>query len=502
MAFNDKTFSVEATTAQSSSKTGCSGCTVVGELTMETMLVCVWLVSSLIQTISGCSLSAPGGVTGYTGGSVVLSCFCTSGGTIPGSARWFFFPSSSVITVWSPNELHNLYKDRVSISDFRGNLSLRLSDLTLSDGGRYRCSADGHHRDIILTVKGCVFSDSGSIHITGFTGHSVVLPCACTDVQIKPKQIKWTADLGNQNTVIFPQGPTSGNDRYKNRVQLLDSFSPGNLSLRLSDLTLSDGGLFRCEADGLYRDIRLTVKGCVFSDSGSIHITGSTGHSVVLPCACTDVQIKPKRIKWTADLGNQNTVIFPQGPTSGNDRYKHRVQLLDSVSPGNMSLRLSDLTLSDGGLYRCEADGHYRDIRLILKESEKVPKTNVPKKQPPTKTTTTTKPASSHEKKIPAGKEEAPEDQNNTLFVAIAVVAVVTLFTVCGAVFYCRVRGRKSTRVESRGPNEKRAKEQEEDPDSVTYSTVMHREKDKNTKSQNQTPAEDTTEYAAIKFHT
>ncbi|XP_061111558.1 V-set and immunoglobulin domain-containing protein 1-like [Conger conger] len=500
MAFNDKTFSVEATTAQSSPKTGCSGCTFVGELTMETMLVCVWLVSSLIHTISGCSLSAPEGVTGHTGGSVLLPCFCPDGGTIRGSPRWLFFPSSSVITVWSPNEVHNLYKDRVSISDFPGNMSLHLSDLTLSDGGTYRCRRDGHYRDIRLTVKGCVFSDSGSIPITGFTGHSVVLPCACTDVQKKPEQIKWTAFLGNQNTVIFPQDPTSGNDRNKHRVQLLDSVSPGNLSLRLSDLTLSDGGTYRCSADGLYRDIRLTVKGCVFSDSGPIPITGFTGHSVVLPCACTDVQVKPKQIKWTAFRGNQNTVIFPLDPTSANDRYKNRVQLLDSVSSGNLSLRLSDLTLSDGGTYRCSADGLYRDIRLTVKESEKVPKTNVPKKQPPTKTTT--KAASSHEKKIPAGKEEATEDQNNTLFVAIAVVAVVTLFTVCGAVFYCRVRGRESAHVESRGPNEKRAKEQEEDPDSVTYSTVIHREKDKNTKSQNQTPAEDSTEYAAIKFHT
>ncbi|XP_061112368.1 uncharacterized protein LOC133137955 [Conger conger] len=293
---------------------------------------------------------------------------------------------------------------------------------------------------------------------------------------------------------------TSSSGRPLQRPALI-SDSPGNMSLRLSDLGLSDEGTYRCESDGQFKDITLTVKVCVFSDSGSIPITGFTGHSVVLPCACTDLQKKPEQIKWTADLGNQNTVIFPQGPTSGNDRYKHRVQLVDSVSPGNLSLRLSDLTLSDGGTYRCEADRHYRDITLTVKES--VPKTTVTKNQPPTKTTTTTKPASSHENKTPTGKEEATEDPKiNTLFVAIAVAAMVTLFTVCWAVCYCRVRGRRSAGVESRGPNENRAKEQEEDPDSVTYSTVIHREKDKNTKSQNQTPAEDSTEYAAIKFHT
>ncbi|KAJ8268484.1 hypothetical protein COCON_G00136560 [Conger conger] len=333
---------------------------------METMLVCVWLVSSLIHTISGCSLSAHRGVTGYTGGSVLLPCFCTDGGTITTSARWLFEPGPSTIILWSRGGVDDPYKDRALISDSPGNMSLRLSDLILSDGGLYRCEAGGQFRDITLTVKeslknpGCVFSDSGPIPITGSTGHSVVLPCACTDVQKKPEQIKWTADLGNSNTVIFPQGPTSGNDRYKHRVQLLDSVSPGNLSLRLSDLTLSDEGTYRCEADGHYRDIKLTVKGCVFSDSGPIPITGFTGHSVVLPCACTDVQEKPEQIKWTAVTEQQSAVIFPPRSSSG------RVQLLDSVSPGNLSLRLSDLTLSDEGTYRCEADGQLKKIMLTV----------------------------------------------------------------------------------------------------------------------------------------
>ncbi|KAJ8268482.1 hypothetical protein COCON_G00136540 [Conger conger] len=143
------------------------GCTFVGELTMETKLVCVWLVITLIHTISGCSLSAPGGVTGYTGGSVVLSSFCTDGGTILRHTRWVFQAGPSSIALWSRGQVDGRYKDRALISDSRGNMSLHLSDLTLSDGGIYRCHTDGHYRDIKLTVKGYVFSDSGPIHITG-----------------------------------------------------------------------------------------------------------------------------------------------------------------------------------------------------------------------------------------------------------------------------------------------------------------------------------------------
>ncbi|XP_064202212.1 obscurin-like isoform X4 [Anguilla rostrata] len=337
----------------------------VGKLTLKTMLVCIWLVSSLIHMISGCSLSASTEVTGYTRGSVVLPCYCTERQPTPNDGRWVFSSHGSDITLWPyPNTVNDRFKDRVIISDTPGNLSLSLSGLTLPDGGTYSCEADGQHRDISLTVKGCVLSNSEPINITGFTGDSVVLPCACTDVQKKPEQIKWTAHKGGQSTVIFPP---SVNDRYKHRVQVLDSVSPGNLSLRLSNLTLSDGGTYMCEADGNYLDISLTVKeGCVLSDSEPIHMTGFTGDSVVLPCACTDVQKKPELVKWIAYPGGQSTVIFPQSPPGVNDRYKHKVQVLDSISPGNLSLRLSDLTLSDGGSYRCEADGNYRNISLTV----------------------------------------------------------------------------------------------------------------------------------------
>ncbi|KAJ8268483.1 hypothetical protein COCON_G00136550 [Conger conger] len=290
-----------------------SGCTFVGVLTMETMLVCVWLVSSLIHTISGCSLSAPEGVTGYTGGSVLLPCFCTDGGTIPRSARWLFQPGPTMIILWSHGRVDDRYKDRALISDSPGNMSLRLSDLTLSDWGTYWCEADGQFKDITLTVKECSLSAPGGV--TGYTGGSVLLPCICTNGGTISRSARWFF-LQNFTITLWSRGQVD--DRYKARALIL--VSPGNMSLRLSDLGLSDEGTYRCETDGHYREIRLTVKVCDFSDSGPIPITGFTGHSVVLPCACTEVQIKPKQIKWTADLGNQNTAIFPQGPTSGNDR--------------------------------------------------------------------------------------------------------------------------------------------------------------------------------------
>ncbi|XP_035285927.1 V-set and immunoglobulin domain-containing protein 1-like isoform X2 [Anguilla anguilla] len=208
--------------------------------------------------ISGCSLSAPTDVTGYTRGSVVLPCYCTEGQPTLNTARWIFNPGSSDIKLWSyPNNVHNRYKDRVCISATPGNLSLRLSDLILRDGGTYRCEASSSSfKDISLTVKGC--SLSAPKEVTGYTRGSVVLPCYCTEGQPTLKSARWIFNPGPSDTTLWSY-PNAVNNRYEDRVTI--SATPGNLSLRLSDLTLSDAGLYRCEADGHFRDIILTVKG-------------------------------------------------------------------------------------------------------------------------------------------------------------------------------------------------------------------------------------------------
>ncbi|KAJ8272730.1 hypothetical protein GJAV_G00092790 [Gymnothorax javanicus] len=228
---------------------------------MKRTLVYFSTVCSLINIISGCYLYAPEHVTGYTGGSAVLPCYCTDEPAT--SVRWFFFAASTLTYLWTyPDQMDHRYRDRAVIPGDTVNFPLNLQHLTQRDAGVYRCQADEQFRDITLTVKDpdCVLSEAGPKTITGFREGSIILPCVCTDVQSKPELVKWIADPVLLKTVIFPERNAPPNSPYRNRVQLLNSISPGNMSLRISGLTLTDEGKYRCEIDGQYREITLTVK--------------------------------------------------------------------------------------------------------------------------------------------------------------------------------------------------------------------------------------------------
>ncbi|KAG9355945.1 hypothetical protein JZ751_000789, partial [Albula glossodonta] len=106
-----------------------------------------------------------------------------------------------------------------------------------------------------------------------------------------------------------------------------------------------------------------TISGCILS-SPPEEVTGYTGGSVVLPCSCTDVQTKPEHLRWLFSEYNIEIVNDAQI----DPRYRDRLQVLNTDSPGNLSVLLLHLTESDAGSYRCEVNGHgYKDIKLSVK---------------------------------------------------------------------------------------------------------------------------------------
>uniref|UniRef100_A0A4W4E0M2 Ig-like domain-containing protein n=1 Tax=Electrophorus electricus TaxID=8005 RepID=A0A4W4E0M2_ELEEL len=229
------------------------------------------------------------------------------------------------------------------------------------------------HVQLCLIVKafiscvsaGCSLAENQKTDdITAYTGDSVLLPCFCTEPHAKPESFTWKKRNTSRDTwdVISIES-----EQYRNRVQLGTVHSPGNLSLLISHLTEEDEGDYSCYlTNQKYKDIRLTVKGCMLVEKKKTdYITACTGDSVLLPCSCTDGHTKPESFTWKKHNTNRNSwdVI-----SSENEQYRNRVQLGTAHSPGNLSLHISHLTEEDEGVYRCYFNQwKYKNIKLTIK---------------------------------------------------------------------------------------------------------------------------------------
>ncbi|XP_048033843.1 carcinoembryonic antigen-related cell adhesion molecule 5-like isoform X2 [Megalobrama amblycephala] len=308
-------------------------------------------------TVKGCALSETEREpkTKYPGDSVLLSCSCKDPKSKPEAFRWTHLDSN--VTEVSNETLR--YRARVHMFNKTtpSNLSLLISNLTEDDQGIYRCTVNNKTSTrTSLTVKGCVLSKHPNITKNSYAGESVTLPCSCEDPKTKPKHVEWKLAALNE-TLISDSKDVSG------RFQILRD-SPHNLSLRISNLTETDGGLYVCTVNGKQsRSINLTVTGCVLSEHPNT-IISYAGESVTLPCSCEDPKTKPKHVEWKRAALNE-TLVSDSKDVSG------RFQILRD-SPHNLSLRISNLTETDGGLYVCTVNGKQsRRINLTVTDFSK-----------------------------------------------------------------------------------------------------------------------------------
>ncbi|XP_053542788.1 junctional adhesion molecule-like isoform X1 [Ictalurus punctatus] len=230
---------------------------------------------------------------------------------------------------------------------------------------------------------GCSLFADNPTEITRHKGGSVLFPCSCSDLHTKPQRFTWESDRTGRLTEVL------NDEHYRDRHQLFNHISPANLSLFISDLREEDQGVYRCSTEKDHRDIRLYVKGCELVKTGVERVTVFTGESVVLPCVCTDLQDKPKSVKWEFSLPAIGIRHFQEIYPEQTGRHRNRVKLVSNNAPGNLSLLISDLTEEDQGLYRCSVQDDSRDVRLSVKVGRREPS------QPPQSKTTNSPPASS-----------------------------------------------------------------------------------------------------------
>ncbi|XP_053500887.1 junctional adhesion molecule-like isoform X2 [Ictalurus furcatus] len=313
---------------------------------------------------------------------------------------------------------------------------------------------------------GCSLSADNLREITRHKGGSVLFPCSCSDLHTKPQKFTWETFRTENLTEVL------NDEHYRDRLQLFNHISPANLSLLISDLRDEDQGFYRCSTEKEHRDIKLYVKGCELVKTGVEDVTVFTGESVVLPCVCTDLQDKPKSVKWEFIGINHFQEIYPEQ----TGRHRNRVKLVSNNTSGNLSLLISDLTEEDQGRYRCSVQDDSRDVRLSVKgrretstHSRKTDTT--PPSEPPQSKATNSPPASSS-----TTLEQDKQQTHSSLPLVFSIVAVLLLVIPGVVAFICwrRKGGRCGENVITEGrPDCKRKQKDQTEPD-VTYSTVTH----------------------------
>uniref|UniRef100_A0A3Q1IDF4 Ig-like domain-containing protein n=1 Tax=Anabas testudineus TaxID=64144 RepID=A0A3Q1IDF4_ANATE len=181
--------------------------------------------------------------------------------------------------------------------------------------------------------------------VEAVVGSDVILPCVSTfNISLDDHILEWNKDDEEIYTVQDRRGSTQVDD-YKDRTSLIN----GNVSLKVSRVTPSDTGKYRCYLPSIHQEavIELNVgKSYYFNcHSPSEAVVGS---DVILPCVSTPVECVVNDADGVHLYHNE-----ADDPEAQIEDYKGRTALShNNLFSGDCSLSLRVKT-SDAGTYRC-----------------------------------------------------------------------------------------------------------------------------------------------------
>ncbi|XP_071234992.1 butyrophilin subfamily 2 member A2-like [Salvelinus alpinus] len=154
--------------------------------------------------------------------------------------------------------------------------------------------------------------------VVALAGDDVILPCSLkTSVNAEEMAVEWTRlNLKTRNVHLYRQGRDSNEDQspsYRGRTSMFnEELKNGNVSLKLTRVTLSDAGRYRCFLPTLTSQVKETTAQLIVGAVSQpvITIDGTKGWGVVLKCESGGWFPEPE-MEW---LDSSGTILPADGP--------------------------------------------------------------------------------------------------------------------------------------------------------------------------------------------
>ncbi|XP_045567935.1 selection and upkeep of intraepithelial T-cells protein 5 [Salmo salar] len=154
--------------------------------------------------------------------------------------------------------------------------------------------------------------------VVALAGDDIILPCSLKpSVSAEDMVVEWTrSNLRKENVHLYRQGRDSNEDQspsYSGRTSMFhEELKNGNVSLKLTRVTLSDAGSYRCFIPTLTSQVKeTTVQLLVGAVSQPVtSIIGTKGGGVVLKCESGGWFPEPE-MEW---LDSSGTILPADGP--------------------------------------------------------------------------------------------------------------------------------------------------------------------------------------------
>ncbi|KAL6467303.1 hypothetical protein MHYP_G00251070 [Metynnis hypsauchen] len=184
-------------------------------------------------------------------------------------------------------------------------------------------------------------------------GSSAVLPCGLSpSLNVELFKVQWHKNDYNNPVLLYEdQKENTGNRQYRGRVSLIGDLQKGNVSLKLENLTLADGGEYVCLVKSLtwYESakVNLTIK---VLGSSPLFFMAEDGNQVNVTCKSNGWSPKPT-LTWRDKGGRELTTSHIYYKTDSEGLVSVSSWLLLSPSESewiSCSVGLSDQEMKEG----------------------------------------------------------------------------------------------------------------------------------------------------------